>query len=88
MRKIYEPIYLILASRVIMSKRAKTKYLSKYISRHLHYLSTNRDLLNDKSSSSNDTKLYKKFFHTKINKLDILEDKNNNKIVKYYILLE
>jgi len=87
MRKIYKLIYSILASRVIMSKRTKTKYLLKYISRHLHYLSINRDLLNSKLDSSNNIKLYKKLFDTKINKLDMLEDKENNKIAKYYILL-
>ncbi len=88
MRKIYKSIYSILVFCVIISKRAKTKYLSKYIFRHLYYLSINRDLLNDKLDLSNNTKLYKKLLNTKINKLDILEDKENNKIVKYYILLK
>jgi len=75
-------------SRVIISKRAETKYLSKYIFRYLYYLSINRNLLDGKSDLSNNTKLYRKFFDTKINKLDILEDREDNKIVKYYILLK
>jgi len=75
-------------SCVIISKKAETKYLSKYIFRHLYYLSINRDLLNSKSNLSNNIKLYRKFFDTKINKLDILENKKDNKIVKYYILLK
>ncbi len=75
-------------SRVIISKRIETKYLSKYIFRYLYYLSINRDLLDNKSDLSNSTKLYRKLFDTKINKLDILEDKKDNKIVKYYILLK
>jgi len=37
---------------------------------------------------SDNTKLYRKLSDTKINKLDILEDKENNKIVKYYTLLK
>ncbi len=73
---------------VIISKRAETKYLSKYIFRHLYYLSINRDLLDGKLDLSNSTKLYKKLFDIKINKLDILEDREDNKIVKYYILLK
>jgi len=75
-------------SRVIIFKRAETKYLSKYISRYLYYLSINRNLLDDKLDLSNNTKLYRKFSNTKINKLDILEDREDNKIVKYYILLK
>jgi len=75
-------------SCVIISKRAETKYLLKYIFRYLYYLSINRDLLDSKSDLSNSTKLYRKFFNTKINKLNILEDKEDNKIVKYYILLK
>ncbi len=79
---------MILVSRVIIFKRAETKYLSKYISRYLYYLSINRNLLDDKLDLSNNTKLYRKFSNTKINKLDILEDREDNKIVKYYILLK
>ncbi len=74
-------------SCVIIFKKAETKYLLKYIFRYLYYLSINRDLLNNKLNLSNSIKLYRKLFDTKINKLDILEDKNNNKIVKYYFLL-
>ena len=88
MRKIYKLIYSILVFRVIIFKKAKTKYLLKYISRYLYYFFINRSLLNNKLSLFNNIKLYKKFFDTKINKLGILEDKNNNKIVKYYILLK
>jgi len=79
---------LILVSCVIIFKRVETKYLSKCIFRYLYYLSINGDLLNSKLDLSNNIKLYRKFFNTKINKLDILEDKNNNKIAKYYILLK
>ncbi len=81
-------IYLILVFCIIIFKKAKTKYLLKYIFRYLYYLSINRDLLNSKSNLSNNTKWYRKLFNTKINKLDILEDKKNNKIIKYYILLK
>jgi len=73
---------------VIISKRAETKYLLEYIFRYLYYLSINRNLLNNKLDLFNNTKLYRKFFDTKINKLDILEDRKDNKIVKYYILLK
>ncbi len=75
-------------SCVIISKKAETKYLSEYIFRHLYYFFINRDLLNNKSDLSDNTKLYRKLSDTKINKLDILEDKENNKIVKYYTLLK
>jgi len=78
MRKICKLIYSVLASRVIISKTTKTKYLLKYLFRHLYYLFINRDLLNSNSSSSNNNKLYKKLFNTKISKLDILEDKEDN----------
>jgi len=78
MRKICELIYLILASYVIIFKTTKTKYLSKHLFRHLYYLSINRDLLVNNSNSSNNNKLYKKLFNTKISKLDILEDKEDN----------
>jgi len=54
----------------------------------LYYLFINKDLLNNKLDLSNNIKLYKKFFNTKINKLNILKDKEDNKIVKYYILLK
>jgi len=75
-------------SCVIISKRTETKYLSKYIFRYLYYLFINRDLLDDKLDLSNNTKLYRKLFDTKINKLDMLENKKDNKIAKYYILLK
>jgi len=70
-----------------MSKKIDTKYLSKCSLRHLHYFSTNRDLINNKLDLFNNIKLYKKFFNTKINKLDILKNKKNSKIVNYYTLL-
>jgi len=54
----------------------------------LYYFFINKDLLNSKLDLSNNIKLYKKFSNIKINKLDILEDKKDNKIVKYYILLK
>ncbi len=88
MQKIYKLIYLILVSCVIISKRVETKYLLKYISRYLYYLSTNRDLLNNKLNLSNNIKLYRKLFDTKINKLNMLKNKEDNKIIKYYILLK
>ncbi len=87
MQKIYKLIYLILAFCVIMFKRTKTKYLLKCIFRHLYYFFINRDLLNNKLDLSNNIKLYRRLFNSKINKLDILKNKNNNKVVKYYILL-
>jgi len=87
MQKIYKLIYLILASCVIILKRAKTKYLSKYLFKYLYYLFINKDLSNNKLNLSKDTKLYKKFFDTKINKLNISKNKEDNKIVKNYILL-
>ncbi len=71
-----------------MSKRAETKYLSEYIFRHLYYFFINRDLFNSKSDLSDNTKLYRKLSDTKINKLNILENREDNKIVKYYILLK
>jgi len=78
MRKIYKLIYLILAFRVIISKRVETKYLLKCIFKHLYYLFINRNLFNNKLDLFNNIKLYKKFFDTKINKLDMLEDKKDN----------
>lgn len=54
----------------------------------MHYLSTNKDLINNKLDLSNNIKLYKKLFDTKISKLNILENKKNNKIVSNYILLK
>jgi len=78
---------LILASCIIISKRIETKYLLKYIFRYLYYFSINKNLLNNKLNLSNNIKLYRKFFNTKINKLDILKDKKNNKIVKYYVTI-
>ncbi len=87
MQKIYKLIYLILASCVIILKRAKIKYLSKYLFKYLYYLFINKDLSNNKLNLSKDIKLYKKFFDTKINKLNISKNKEDNKIVKNYILL-
>ena len=86
MRKICESICSILAFRVIMLKRAKTKYLLKYLFKYLHYLFINKDLFNNKLNSFNNIKLYKKFFNIKINKLDILKDKDNNKIINVIML--
>jgi len=79
---------LILISCIIISKKIEIKYLLEYIFRYLYYFSINKNLFNSKLDLSNNIKLYKKFFNTKINKLDILENKKNNKIIKYYILLE
>ncbi len=79
---------MILVSCVIISKKIEIKYLLKYIFKYFYYLFINRDLFNDKLSLFNNIKLYKNFFNTKINKLNILENKENNKIVKYYILLK
>ncbi len=87
-QKIYKLIYSILVSRVTIFKKTKIKFLLKYIFRYLYYLFIKKDLLNNKLDLFNNIKLYKKLFNTKINKLDILEDKNSNKIVKYYILLK
>ncbi len=88
MQKIYKLIYLILVFRVIIFKRAKIKYLLKYLFKYLHYLFINKDLFNNKLNLSKDIKLYKKFFNIKINKLNILKNKKNNKIIKSYILLK
>jgi len=88
MRKIYRSIYSILVSRVIISKRAETKYLLEYFSRYLYYLSINKDSLDGKLGSSNNIKLYKKLFDTKISELGISEDREDDKIAKNYILLE
>jgi len=85
MRKICKLIYSILASCVIIFKRAKTKYLLECFFRHLYYLFINKDLLDSKLSLSNNTKLYKKFFDIKISKIDILVDKKDNKIVNRLI---
>ena len=79
---------MILIFCIIIFKKIETKYLLEYIFRYLYYLSINRDLLNNKLNLSNNIKLYKKLFNTKINKLNILENKNSNKIVKYYTLLK
>ncbi len=79
---------MILISCIIISKKIEIKYLLEYIFRYLYYFSINKNLFNSKLDLSNNIKLYKKFFNTKINKLDILENKKNNKIIKYYILLE
>jgi len=79
---------LILISCIIISKKIEIKYLLEYIFRYLYYFSINKNLFNSKLDLSNNIKLDKKFFNTKINKLDILENKKNNKIIKYYILLE
>ncbi len=87
MQKIYKLIYLILVFRVIIFKKAKTKYLLKYLFRYLYYLFINKYLYNNKLNLSNNIKLYRKSFNTKISKLNIFKDKENNKIAKYYILL-
>ena len=79
---------MILIFCIIIFKKIETKYLLEYIFRYLYYLSINRDLLNNKLNLSNNIKLYKKLFNTKDNKLNILENKNSNKIVKYYTLLK
>ena len=79
---------MILISCIIISKKIEIKYLLEYIFRYLYYFSINKNLFNSKLDLSNNIKLDKKFFNTKINKLDILENKKNNKIIKYYILLE
>jgi len=54
----------------------------------LYYLSINKDSLDGKLGSSNNTKLYKKLFDTKISELGISEDREDDKIAKNYILLE
>jgi len=54
----------------------------------LYYFFINKKLLNNKLDLSKNIKLYKKNFDTKINKLDILKDKKNNKIIRNYILLK
>ena len=87
MQNIYKLIYLILVFRVIIFKKAKTKYLLKYLFRYLYYLFINKYLYNNKLNLSNNIKLYRKSFNTKISKLNIFKDKENNKIAKYYILL-
>ena len=74
--------------RVIISKRAETKYLSEYLFKYLYYFFTNKDLSDGKSDLSENTKLYKKLFDTKISELDISKDKENSKIVRSYILLK
>lgn len=87
MRKICELIYLILAFRIIIFRRINTKYLLKCFLKHLYYSFINKDLINSKLNLSNNIKLYKKFFNTKINKFNILKNKKNNKIISNYILL-
>ncbi len=77
---------MILAFRIIIFKRIETKYLLKYIFRYLYYFFINKDLFNNKLNSFNNIKLYKKFFNIKINKLDILKDKDNNKIINVIML--
>ncbi len=54
----------------------------------MYYFFINKKLLNNKLDLSKNIKLYKKNFDTKINKLDILKDKKNNKIIRNYILLK
>ncbi len=75
-------------SCIIISKIIEIKYLIKYFLRHLYYLSINRNLTNSKLNLFNNIKLYKKLFNTKISKLDILKNKEDNKIIKYYTLLK
>jgi len=73
---------------IIISKRAETKYLSEYLFKYLYYLFTNKDLSDSKSDLSENTKLYKKFFDTKISELDMSKNRENNKTVRNYILLK
>jgi len=54
----------------------------------LYYLFINKDLFNNKLNLFKNIKLYKKLFNIKINKLNILKNKKDNKIVKSYILLK
>ncbi len=75
-------------SCVIISKRAETKYLSEYFSKYLYYFFINKNLSDDKSDLSENTKLYRKFFDTKISKLDISEDREDGKTIRNYILLK
>ncbi len=81
MRKIYKSIYSILVFCVIIFKRVEIKYLLKYIFKYLYYLSFNRNLFNSKLNLSNNIKLYRKIFDTKINKLDILKNKKLTKLL-------
>ena len=87
MRKICESIYSILALRVIMFRRINTKYLSKCSLRHLYYSFINRDSIDSKLDSSNNIRLYEKFFNTKISEFDILKNEKNDKLISNYILL-
>ncbi len=87
MRKICGPIYSILAPRVIMSKRAETKYLSRCFSRHLYHLSINKGPLDDKLGSSNDAKSYGKPFDTKISEIDMSTNEEGDKVAKRHALL-
>ncbi len=88
MRKICESIYSILASRVIMLKKIEIKYLLRYLFKHLYYSFINKDLFNNILNLFKNAKLYRKFFDIKINKLDMLKDKKDNKVIKSYILLK
>ena len=88
MRKICESIYSILASRVIMLKKIEIKYLLRYLFKHLYYSVINKDLFNNILNLFKNAKLYRKFFDIKINKLDMLKDKKDNKVIKSYILLK
>jgi len=82
MRKICESICSILAFRVIMLKRAKTKYLLKYLFKYLHYLFINKDLFNNKLNLFKNAKLYKKFFDIKISELDMLKNEKTIKLLE------
>ncbi len=87
MRKIYKSIYLILVFCVIIFKRVEIKYLSKYIFKYLYYLSINRNLFNSKLNLSNNTKLYRKIFDTKISVIVDL-DFNSNGLACSILILE
>jgi len=87
MRKTCKLIYLILASRLIIFKIIETKYLLKYLLRHLHYLLINRKLINCKLNLFNNNKLYKKFSNINIKEINIFINKINDKLIKNYYLL-
>jgi len=74
-------------SCVIISRRANIKYLLEYSLRHLYYFFTNKDQINSKLNLFNNIKLYEKFFDTKISKLDILDNKKDNKTINHFTLL-
>jgi len=65
-----------------MLKRAKTKYLLKYLFKYLHYLFINKDLFNNKLNLFKNAKLYKKFFDIKISELDMLKNEKTIKLLE------